>query len=59
MTNVQNAALPILDTWKDYFLVDRNEGLGSSYERIMLNRMLSELYEIGRASCRERVYVQV
>ena len=44
MTTVQNAALPILDTWKDYFLVDRNEGLGSSYERIMLNRKLSELY---------------
>ncbi len=38
-----NAALPILDIWRDYFLVDRNEGLGSSYERIMLNRLLSAL----------------
>jgi hypothetical protein len=36
-----NAALPILDIWKTYFEVDRNEGLGSSYERIMLNRKLS------------------
>lgn len=43
--STQNTALPILDTWKDYFLVDRNEGLGSSYERIMLNRKLSELHE--------------
>lgn len=43
--NTQNAALPILDIWRDYFLVDRNEGLGSSYERIMLNRKLSEFYE--------------
>jgi len=43
--NTQNAALPILDIWKDYFLVDRNEGLGSSYERIMLNLKLRELYE--------------
>jgi SAM-dependent methyltransferase len=41
----QNAALPILDIWKEYFLVDRNEGLGSSYERIMLNRMLSKLHQ--------------
>ncbi len=41
----QNVALPILDIWKDYFLVDRNEGLGSSYERIMLNIKLNELYE--------------
>jgi SAM-dependent methyltransferase len=43
--SIQQAALPILDTWKEYFLVDRNEGLGSSYERIMLNRMLGKLYE--------------
>lgn len=41
----QNAALPILDIWKEYFLVDRNEGLGSSYERVMLNRMLSKLQQ--------------
>jgi SAM-dependent methyltransferase len=41
----QNAALPILDIWKDYFTIDRNEGLGSSYERIMLNRKLSQLHQ--------------
>lgn len=40
-----NTALPILDIWKDYFTTDRNEGLGSSYERIMLNRMLSRLQQ--------------
>ena len=45
MIDSQHAALPIITTWKDYFLVDRNEGLGSSYERIMLNRMLSKFYE--------------
>ncbi len=45
MMTTHNAALPILDIWKDYFLADRNEGLGSSYERIMLNRKLSELYD--------------
>lgn len=41
MSVPQNAALPILDTWKSYFQDDRNEGLGSSYERIMLNQQLS------------------
>lgn len=40
-----NTALPILDIWKDYFTVDRNEGLGSSYERIMLNRLLGSLQQ--------------
>jgi SAM-dependent methyltransferase len=45
MIGLQHAALPIITTWKDYFLVDRDEGLGSSYERIMLNRKLSELSE--------------
>ncbi len=40
-----NTALPILDMWTDYFTIDRNEGLGSSYERIMLNRMLSRLQQ--------------
>lgn len=36
-------AIPILRDWKKYFLDDRNEGLGSSYERVMLNRKLEEV----------------
>jgi SAM-dependent methyltransferase len=32
-------ALPILQNWKSYF-TNPDEGLGSSYERIMLNRLL-------------------
>lgn len=36
-------AIPILKTWKGYFLVDRHEGLGSSYERIILNSIFGEL----------------
>lgn len=36
-------AIPILKTWKNYFIEDRNEGLGSSYERIILNLKLEEI----------------
>lgn len=36
-------AIPILKIWRNYFLEDRNEGLGSSYERIVLNLKLEEL----------------
>jgi len=32
-------ALPIIDNWKSYFLTC-HEGLGSSYERIILNKLL-------------------
>jgi len=35
-------ALPILETWKAYFS-DNHEGLGSSYERIILNDLLLKL----------------
>jgi hypothetical protein len=33
-------AIAILKKWKEYFDVDRDEGLGSSYERVILNRKL-------------------
>ncbi len=36
-------AIPILKYWKKYFIEDKNEGLGSSYERIVLNNMLDIL----------------
>jgi hypothetical protein len=35
-------ALPILETWRDYFS-NSHEGLGSSYERIILNDLLLKL----------------
>jgi ubiquinone/menaquinone biosynthesis C-methylase UbiE len=35
-------ALPIINDWKDYFK-DHNEGLGSSYERIILNYLLDRI----------------
>lgn len=35
-------ALPILNNWESYF-DDHHEGLGSSYERIILNRLLLNL----------------
>jgi len=41
-------ALPILNNWETYF-DDYNEGLGSSYERIILNKLLLRLvkeYEV-------------
>lgn len=43
-------AIPILSTWKNYF-TDPHEGLGSSYERIVLNDLLLYLkrtYRIDR-----------
>jgi hypothetical protein len=36
-------AIPILKIWQNYFLKDRNEGLGSSYERVVLNVKLDEI----------------
>ena len=36
-------AIPILKMWRHYFDEDRNEGLGSSYERIALNLKLDEI----------------
>lgn len=36
-------AIPILKNWQNYFLKDRNEGLGSSYERVVLNEKLDEI----------------
>jgi len=36
-------AIPILKSWPNYFLKDRNEGLGSSYERAVLNVKLDEI----------------
>ncbi|MFZ0389376.1 MAG: methyltransferase domain-containing protein [Calditrichia bacterium] len=38
-------AIPIINMWKDYFTVSRDEGLGSSYERIILNIILLKLCE--------------
>jgi len=35
-------AIPILKTWKNYFS-NRDEGLGSSYERIILNNKIIEI----------------
>lgn len=35
-------ALPIIETWRNYF-IDSHEGLGSSYERIILNDLLLQL----------------
>lgn len=43
-------AIPILKTWRRYFEESRHEGLGSSYERVVLNLKLKELrqrYEVG------------
>jgi len=37
-------ALPILQNWKTYF-INPDEGLGSSYERIILNRLLIAIVE--------------
>ena len=36
-------AIPILKSWTEYFGESRHEGLGSSYERVILNRKLLEL----------------
>jgi len=47
-------AIPILESWQTYFEVDRNEGLGSSYERIVLNRKLNEIINnFGIKTCLE------
>ncbi|MBN1949166.1 MAG: class I SAM-dependent methyltransferase, partial [Candidatus Cloacimonetes bacterium] len=37
-------AIPIIDNWKEYF-INPDEGLGSSYERIVLNNKLMEICE--------------
>lgn len=37
-------AIPIIKSWQDYYPV-AHEGLGSSYERIILNRLIMRLYE--------------
>jgi len=36
-------AIPIIKTWMRYFSKDNDEGLGSSYERILVNNLLQEL----------------
>jgi hypothetical protein len=36
-------AIAILKSWKEYFDVNRDEGLGSSYERVILNRKLDAI----------------
>ena len=36
-------AIPILKNWQNYFSEEPNEGLGSSYERIILNNKLREI----------------
>jgi hypothetical protein len=37
-------AIPIINSWKNYYQI-ANEGLGSSYERIILNKLLLKLYD--------------
>lgn len=36
-------AIPILNMWKKYFDESRDEGLGSTYERFILNRLLGNV----------------
>ncbi len=38
-------AIPILKNWQNFFRENPNEGLGSSYERIILNQKLEEIME--------------
>ncbi|MCB5270803.1 MAG: class I SAM-dependent methyltransferase [Candidatus Cloacimonetes bacterium] len=40
-------AIPIINSWQDYYPV-AHEGLGSSYERIILNRLLLLLHKAGK-----------
>jgi len=40
-------AIPIIKSWQDYYPV-AHEGLGSSYERIILNSLLMLLYKAGK-----------
>ncbi len=35
-------AIPIINNWKHYF-IDENEGLGSSYERVVINNLLRKI----------------
>ncbi|HHV36753.1 MAG TPA: class I SAM-dependent methyltransferase [Candidatus Cloacimonetes bacterium] len=37
-------AIPIINNWRNYY-PDPDEGMGSSYERIILNRLLLRLYD--------------
>jgi SAM-dependent methyltransferase len=47
-------ALPIVKTWRSYFENDPHEGLGSSYERVVLNFKLEQLRtRYGISSCLE------
>ena len=43
-------AIPILNFWQDYFDKDRHEGLGSSYERVVLNQKLENICQKYNAS---------
>jgi SAM-dependent methyltransferase len=47
-------ALPILKTWRSYFEQSPHEGLGSSYERVVLNLKLEEVRtRYGISTCLE------
>jgi len=47
-------ALPILKTWRSYFEQSPHEGLGSSYERVVLNLKLEQLRtRYGISTCLE------
>lgn len=37
-------AIPIIKNWRGYF-TDENEGLGSSYERVIINSLLERFTE--------------
>lgn len=50
-------AIPILKTWANYFIDNPNEGLGSSYERVVLNSKLQQI--IGRYECQSLLEVPI
>ncbi|MEA2103123.1 MAG: methyltransferase domain-containing protein [Candidatus Cloacimonadota bacterium] len=50
-------AIPILKTWQNYFTDEPNEGLGSSYERIILNIKLDEI--IQKYNCKSLLEVPI
>jgi hypothetical protein len=41
---LSNKFLPVMDNWEDYFR-HRDEGLGTTYERLMLHRIFSRINE--------------
>ena len=50
-------AIPILKTWSQYFINNPNEGLGSSYERIVLNNKLEQV--VKKYNCKSLLEVPI